>query len=88
MIEMFTVCASGPLEQQGKVSSPPWHKAADPDMHRRLSMRVTLELDGDEQVVLRVLRVLLKRLVRDYGVRCNAIEVHGTGTPDERVTTD
>lgn len=32
-----------------------------------------LVLDGDERMVLRLLRLLLKRLGRDCGVRCRSI---------------
>jgi hypothetical protein len=37
--------------------------------------RIVIDLDGDERTVVRLLRALLKRLGRDYGVRCRAITV-------------
>lgn len=41
-------------------------------MEARLT-RVTLLLAGDERMVIRLLRALLKRLLRDGGVRCSSI---------------
>jgi hypothetical protein len=35
--------------------------------------RVVLELDGEPSVVLRAVRALLRRLLRDFGVRCKRI---------------
>jgi hypothetical protein len=39
-------------------------------------VRVVLDLAGpDEQVVIRLLRALLKRLGRDHGVKCKVVVV-------------
>jgi hypothetical protein len=40
-------------------------------------MRTVLDLAGDEAVVVRALRLLLRRLLRDFGVRCRALRVEG-----------
>jgi hypothetical protein len=36
-------------------------------------MRVVLDLTGDERHVLRLLKQLLRRLLRDHNVRCTSI---------------
>ena len=37
-------------------------------------MRITMDLDAaDEKALIRLLKALLKRLGRDYGVRCMGI---------------
>lgn len=38
-----------------------------------MTLRVQLELAGEERAVLRALRLLLKRLLRDHGVVCRSI---------------
>lgn len=35
--------------------------------------RIVLDLDGDERAIVRLLRALLKRLGRDYGVKCRSV---------------
>jgi hypothetical protein len=35
--------------------------------------RIVLELDGEPRMVLRVLKSLLRRLLRDHAVRCRGI---------------
>lgn len=38
-----------------------------------------LDLDGEPKAVLLLLRVLLKLLLRQYGVRCKSIQPVGDG---------
>jgi hypothetical protein len=48
-------------------------------------MRVVLDLDGEPSTVLRAVRGLLRRLLRDYGVRCRWVEA--VSEPDPRHST-
>lgn len=48
------------------------HAAAHAE-RRQMSIRVVLTLDGEEQATIAVLKALLKRLLRSYGVRCTEL---------------
>jgi hypothetical protein len=42
---------------------------------------VVMRLRGEEAAVVRALRLLLKRLLRDHGVRCERIEMNKATAP-------